>query len=223
MSNEIKLKDFVLQEVGQENNELGDCIVNYLKSSNTSLTTNELKQFVMLCKINNLNPLLNEIYAIKYKVHNKETKEYEEKLQVITNYYEYVKRARLTGDVDYYYVDVIYKDENRTQISHAIFHGKRKSDSKEMTMEFPFNEWKPSFQSKVWDSKPHFMIEKVALANGLRRLFPCELEKLPYTQEEDWNNPADRVINKQAKLDKKAEEKAKELEAKEIEIAKVLG
>ena len=206
MSNELTLKDVVLQEVGQENNELGECIVNYLKTSNTQLNNNELKQFIMLCKIHNLNPLKKEIYAIKWGA----------QFQIVVNYYEYIKRAERTGLVDYYNVEVVYNDNGA--IDKAIFTGKRKDQSKEMIMVFPFKEWaKPQ---AVWKDKPHFMIEKVALANGLRRLFPNEIAELPYTQEEDYIT---KDIVEKEKLPKKVQVKVEELENKEINVEKVMG
>lgn len=205
MSNELTLKEFILTEIGANHSELGECIENYLRTTHTKLTNEELKQFVMLCKIHNLNPLKREIYAIKWG----------NQLQIVVNYYEYIKRADKTGLVDYYGVEVVYNDDK--SIDKAIFTGKRKDQTKEMVMVFPFKEWFK--QQLVWKEKPHFMIEKVALANGLRRLFPNEIAELPYTQEEDYIT---KDLVQPAKITKKAEEKSKELEEKEVELANVI-
>ncbi len=64
--------------------------------------------------------------------------------------------------------------------------------------------------------------EKVALANGLRRLFPNEIAELPYTQEEDYITK-DYVEQKPKAISKQAQAKVEELENKEINIEKVMG
>lgn len=181
--------DIIKQEL-TDNEEMVSCIANYLQSECSNLTNIELKQFVLLCKMYNLNPLKKQVYAIKYG----------SKFQIVVNYYEYVKRAEKTGLLDYYNVDVIYKEGG--SIDKAVFTGKRKDWEKELVMVFPFNEW--SKPQANWKEKPHFMIEKVALANGLRRLFPNEIAELPYIKEEDYISKDEPVKQPQFSQDAKA-------------------
>lgn len=170
-----------------------EIVMTYLANTNTQLSPSELKEFVMLCKAHNLNPIKREIYAVKYG----------NKFNIITNYYEYLKRADATGLVDYVNVEMVDGDNGKP--IKAIFYGKRKDQSKELKMEFHFNEWN-SGQS-TWLTKPHFMLDKCAIANGLRRLFPNELANMPYVNEElwYWNKQNDEIVKEHIALEEKKE------------------
>lgn len=174
MSNELKPTATPAQVISEiiADDTIAQCITSYLKMECSNLTATELTQFCLICKLHNLNPLKKEVYAIKYNG----------KFQIVVNYYEYLKIAEKSGQLEFFNVDVIYNDDKT--IDKAVFTGKRKDRSKEIKMEFPFKEWNQ--QQALWRSKPHFMIEKVALANGLRRLFPLDIAPLPYTKEEDY-------------------------------------
>lgn len=168
MENEI----IELKEKEQEKNKWIKLAQTYLTNTNLKLTENELREFIMLCQMYKLNPLKREIYAIKYGT----------TFNVITNYYEYIKRADATGLVEYYNVEMI-SDENDNLIK-AVFVGKRADRTRELKMEFYLREWNNN--TAIWKTKPRFMLEKCALANGLRRLFPNELANMPYINEELW-------------------------------------
>ena len=178
------------------NNEIDwkEVVLTYLKNTNTNLNESELKEFVMLCKAHNLNPIKREIYAVKYG----------NKFNVITNYYEYLKRADATGLLEY--ANVSMEDGPNGKPIKAIFRGKRKDQSKELKMEFYFSEW-TSGQS-TWLTKPHFMLDKVAIANGLRRLLPNELANMPYVNEElwYWTKDNEQIINEHYQIEQNKKE-----------------
>ena len=182
-----------VQVVEQQKDSWKEIVMTYLANTNTQLSQSELKEFVMLCKAHNLNPIKREIYAVKYG----------NKFNVITNYYEYLKRADATGILEYANVEMV-DGENGKPIK-AIFIGKRKDQSKELRMEFYFNEWN-SGQS-TWLTKPHFMLDKCAIANGLRRLFPNELANMPYVNEElwYWNKQNEDIVNEHIAIEEKKE------------------
>lgn len=175
----------------QEENLLKEAANTYLANSNTKLSESELKEFVMLCLEHKLNPLKREIYAVKYG----------NRFNVITNYYEYLKRADATGLLEYYNIEI--ENENGKPTGRGTFIGKRKDQSKELVMDFWFREW-TSGQS-TWLTKPYFMFEKCILANGLRRLFPNELSNMPYVNEElwYWNKENEKEIQTNIQLEEK--------------------
>ena len=152
--------------------KMKEIAMTYLANSNTKLTQSQFNEFLMLCMEHKLNPLKREIYAVAYG----------NKFNVITNYYEYLKRADATGLLDYYNVKIEKDEKGLPTIGWFI--GKRKDQSKELKMEFAFKEW-TSGQS-TWLTKPFFMFDKCIVANGLRRLFPNELANMPYVNEELW-------------------------------------
>ena len=172
--------------------EYKEWVINYLQTNNIKLSEVEVKNFLMLCITHNLNPLKGEIYAIKYK----------DKFNVITNYYIYLKKADETGLLDYYNIDIKTND-NGVPTGIGTFVGKRKDQSKEITMKFFFNEWRPKFTGSLWDTKPYFMFEKCILANGLRRMFPNELGNMPYVNEELWyqNSLNEQIIEEHVEND----------------------
>ena len=171
--------------------EMQEIALTYLKNNNTKLSEEQFNEFVLLCLEHKLNPLKREIYAIAYG----------NKFNVITNYYEYLKRADATGLVEYWNVKI--ESDQKGIPTKGYFIGKRKDQSKEMVMEFWFKEW-TSGQS-VWLTKPHFMFDKCIVANGMRRLFPNELGNMPYVNEElwYWNKQNEEIIKEHIESEKK--------------------
>ncbi len=187
MNNQIieQIKEQELTTINKK--EMEESIATYLKAKNIDLTKDELKQFMMLCMIYNLNPLKKEIYAIKYNT--RKNGEEIPTLEIITNYNEYLKRADATGLLEYSYVEVIKNPKDPNWPLEAIFHGKRKDQSRELTTTCRYIEYTTGKSN--WQAKPFFMIEKCAWAKGMRLLFPNELSGMPYINEEFW------VVNKQ--------------------------
>ncbi len=183
-----------LVEQQEQNNELKKCVETYL-AKNSGLTQNEVKEFAMLCLTHKLNPLKGEIYAIKYG--NKP-------LQVISNYYVYLKRADATGLLDYYNVEIDTNENGIPTIGRFV--GKRKDQSKELVMTFVFKEWNQG--QSTWVSKPHFMFDKCIVANGMRRLFPNELGNMPYVNEElwYWNKQNEDIVKEHIALEENKQE-----------------
>lgn len=200
-----------LAQVQQEQkNDLKESVMLYLKSQTSNLNDLEIKQFIALCKIHNLNPLKGEIYAVKYK----------DKFNILTNYYEYVKKADATGLLEYYEIDIEEQQyQGRTIPKKAVFRGKRKDWTRELVITFYFNEW--NLGQSTWLSKPFFMFEKCVLANGLRRLFPNEIANMPYINEELWyQSQSNEAIIKEhiAEIEKKQIQEISKPEPSENEI-----
>lgn len=162
------------------------CVL-YLKANNKHLTEQELAQFILICYQSKLNPWKREAYAIQYG---------DKPFQVVTGYQVYINIAERTGLLDWWEVEIIEEQQQQTETGKiinqnpkpykAIFRGKRKDSSKEVSFSYWFREWDQ--HQALWKNKPYFMLEKVAIANSFRRWFPNEIEGLPYTIEENWNN-----------------------------------
>ncbi len=188
MTKEIKLQDNQMVEYEnlkkQEIKESVMIFFDKLKNDNVNLTENELKEFLMLCMLHKLNPLKKEIYCVKYG----------NKFDIITNYNEYVKRADATGLLDYYRVEVVENPDNIAYPLKAIFIGKRKDQTQELRTECRFLEYTTG--QSTWKTKPFFMLEKCAIAKGMRLLFPNEISNMPYVNEELWyfQKDNDKVI-----------------------------
>lgn len=170
-------------ELFNNKEQIKEVAITYLKNANTQLTQSQLDEFVLLCMEYKLNPLKKEIYAVSFKG----------KFNVITNYYEYLKRADATRLLEYYNIE-IESDDKGIPIK-GWFVGKRKDQTKPLKMEFWFKEWTTG--QSTWLTKPHFMFDKCIVANGMRRLFPNELGNMPYVNEElwYWNKQNEEIIN----------------------------
>ncbi|MGL5204666.1 MAG: recombinase RecT [Metamycoplasmataceae bacterium] len=145
------------------------------------LTDNEKVQFIAMCQAMQLNPLKKEIYAVKYK----------DKFTIVVGYQTYIERAYATGLVDYYGADLIIPEgaEAKPMEWSCKFFIKRKDSTKEMTTTIYFKEFTTG--QSTWLSKPKFMLEKCAIAVGMRRAFPLELGDMPYINEELWYHSKD--------------------------------
>lgn len=184
---------------------------SYLRANNINLTEQELLQFILICYQSKLNPWKREAYAIKYG---------DKPFQVITGYQVYIERAEKTGLLDWWEVELIEEPIQTLETGKiinpipkplkAIFRGKRKDSSKEISFTYWFKEWDQ--HQAVWSAKPFFMLEKIAISNSFRRWFPLELGGLPYTTEENWNNleEANKQIERQNKTIDNYEEVQKE-------------
>ncbi|WP_300350165.1 recombinase RecT [Clostridium sp.] len=126
---EVKKPNNQLVEVDKK--ELQESVITYLKANNLNLTEVELKQFMLLCMIHNLNPIKKEVYAIKYN----------DKFDIITNYNEYLKRADATGLLAYYRVEMIENEKDPRYPLKAVFIGKRKDQEQEFRTECRFLEY----------------------------------------------------------------------------------
>ena len=77
----------------------------YLQSKNINLSENELQQFILACQAYQLNPVKNEIYAIKYSNKGYST------FNIVVNYQVILEAA--TKHADFGGVEVDYYDGNK--------------------------------------------------------------------------------------------------------------
>lgn len=186
-------------------NDLKEAVNTYFETLTEGLTDTQKKQFQMLCLANKLNPILGQVYAIKFG----------DKFNIVTNYYEYLKKADQTGLLEYQNIDIESEKDpvtGREMPKKATFTGKRKDQTQEMKLTIYFREFTSG--KSTWLTKPFFMIDKCCLANGLRRLFPNELGNMPYVNEELWyfNKHNEEIV-----MDHIRKDDVKEIEAPQID------
>ena len=145
-----------------------DLCIQFLKSQHTDLSQGEFEMFAAVAIAFNLNPYLKEIYPIKYGG----------KMNLITGYQTYIKRAETFPQYDGYDTDFIGEGKNLCCVCNVY----RKDRSRPVTAKVYFSEYTQN--NSMWNSKPHVMLEKVAIGTAFRRAFPVDLGGMPYTSEE---------------------------------------
>lgn len=142
-------------------------ITKYLQSFGLAnkLSKDQIEQFVTIATSFKLNPFMREIYCIPYG----------DKLNIITGYEVYLKRADRSGQLNGWEVEV---DEN----NNATITIHRKGWDNPLVHTVLFKEYKRNVA--IWNEKPVTMIKKVAIAQGFRWAFPDELAGMPYTADE---------------------------------------
>ncbi|MFA5376795.1 MAG: recombinase RecT [Dehalococcoidia bacterium] len=143
--------------------------------------------FVEMAKLYHLNPLKREIHAVQMGG----------KLVPVTGYEVYIQRARDTGLLQYWHVD----EDGEGQNYKAILVIKRRDWPQEFRWTARYSEVKRS--GPMWQERPTFMTQKVAISQGFRLCFGEELGGMPYTVEEMTDGrPPDPERNEPRRLNK---------------------
>jgi len=158
--------------VTEENKVTQKLLMDYLKQTNSNLQPNEMNQFVAIATTFNLNPWKREVYAIAYGQGNNR------KLSIIVGYEVYLRRAEEFPQYDGYETKfngtgadmsctcIVYRKDRNHPIGSTVF-----------LREYSQN-------NQMWNTKPHVMLEKVAIATAMRRAFPSVFNGMPYTADE---------------------------------------
>lgn len=156
----------------ENSEEIKRLCMDYLKQTHSNLLEHEQAQFLAIACAFNLNPYKKEVYPIAYGQGNGR------KLSIIVGYEVYLKRAETYQQYDGYVVEwegsgadlrakctVYRKDRNHPTVSTVWLREYTQNNS-------------------MWNTKPHVMLEKVAIATALRRAFPVEMGGMPYIADE---------------------------------------
>jgi len=181
-------------------------------------TDSEFKMFVEVCKGTNLNPFLKEIWCIKTT----------HQVQIMVGLNGYLKIANSHPDFDGMttrfeyddkgkpiacFVDVYRKSRKYPSVGYAFF-----DEVKGMKFNKEARKWEVT---DIWLKRPSQMLEKCAIANGIRKAFATELAGtyIPEEMVEDLNQ---RGLSKEEEkfIDAVATDLAKELPAKKQEQKK---
>lgn len=154
--------------ITEQNKVTKQLCIDYIKSQNTNLTEGEFEQYAAVAVTLNLNPFLREIYPIKYNG----------KMTLVTGYQVYIRRAEEFPQYDGF--DTQFEDSGKDLC--CICNVYRKDRSRPVTARVYFSEYTQN--NTMWNTKPHVMLEKVAIGTAFRRAFPSEFGGMPYTSEE---------------------------------------
>lgn len=156
----------------EQNRVTQKLLMDYLKQTNSGLLANEQAQFLAIAQTFNLNPWKREVYAVAYGQGQGR------KLSIIVGYEVYLRRAEEFPQYDGYETSffgdganmgctcTVHRKDRNHPIGATVF-------LKEYTQ-----------GNKMWNEKPHVMLEKVAIATAMRRAFPSEFNGMPYIADE---------------------------------------
>lgn len=142
-------------------------------------TDDELELFIHACKRTGLDPFMKQIYAVKRGSGALEA------MTIQTG----IDGLRLIADRSGNYAPgkepTFQYDQSGGLKSATAYIKKRTADGiwHEVSATAFYSEYRPSYKSSFWDTKPHIMLPKCAEALALRKAFPAEMSGL-YTQEE---------------------------------------
>jgi phage recombination protein Bet len=154
-------------------------IRDYLFGSQTKLTEEQQKLFIMTAVTCNLNPIKREIYAVPYAEKDdagNKTGQY--RLSIMTGYEVYLKRAERSGKLAGWEA---WSEGEGTSLK-ACIRIYRKDFKNPFYHEVFFTEYNQI--NKMWKYKPRTMLKKVVISQGFRLAFPEEIQGMPYTIEE---------------------------------------
>lgn len=151
----------------------------------TEISEVQMAMAIKLCQEYNLSPLRREIHFLPFK-----NSKWQSDLQPVIAYTEYLKKAQMTGHLDWWKYDIgVYEWEKKDMWCKVTIYRKDWKYPLEHTVWFSevvqkTSEWKPN---KNRTNKPKFMIMKVAVAQAMRLAFPEDLGAMPYEEAEAWN------------------------------------
>ena len=148
----------------------------------------ELRFFAQVCHATGLNPIMNQIHAIKRNAWNAETRQSEPKLTIQTS----IHGLRLIADRTRRYApgrrpEFAYKDGGALLSATAFVKKFAEGEWHEVSDTAYWEEYVQTNRDgtpiALWKSKPHVMLAKCAEALALRRAFPAEMAGV-YTDDE---------------------------------------
>lgn len=191
--------------------DYGAIAIQWLESTGQlkNFTKNEQMQFIDICKAFGLNPIKREVYGIKYG----------NNFNIIVGYEVYLKRAERTGLYDGYETEWNEDQQGNLKSCTCIVWRKDRTHATKQTVFL--SEYDQ--HNSMWKNKPHTMLEKVALAQAMRKAFPDELGGIPYTADELNAEPVNVTPAQPAKKAPKEETKEAVPETVETQPAQEEG
>lgn len=146
-------------------------------------TNDELEVFAHICQKVKLDPMLKQIYFMKYAG----------KMTTITSIDGYRLVADRTGKYSPGKENTFIYDKNNYLFSATATIRKMTPDGSwhDVSATAHMSEYKPKNTNAFWDSKPHIMLGKCAEALALRKAFPADLAGL--LTEEEMEQAKDKV------------------------------
>ncbi len=162
MSDLINLRDLNSEEGAR-------ALAGWLDNKYRDLSSEQKGQFIALCKLHNLNPLLNQVYAIKYG----------NNFNLIVNHEVFLAKAHASGELDGWDFEIDRGEPTNPIVTCKVY---RSGRSRPFSYSASFKEY--TTKQNLWLSKPMAMIQKVALSLAIRKAFADIMASMPPTREE---------------------------------------
>ena len=171
---EVAVKQTAVQSVNETPEYFYNLAQEYAHNNYPNLTKEQFNLFVATARECCLNPVKREVYAVVYN----DYKSGEKKMNIITGYEVYLKRAERTGKLNGW---ECHTDGQGNQMKAVVT-----IDRKDWEHPFKHEVYMSEYNTKksLWESKPITMLKKVAMAQAFRLAFPDELGGMPYTSDE---------------------------------------
>lgn len=154
-------------------------------------TKDELDLFFMMAYRTKLDPLLKQLYFIKFNGSQGPTVSY---VTSIDGYRIIAHRTNDFAGID----EPEYKYDQNRKVTHCTIRVYRKSSERPFSATVKFSEYTTG--KNMWVSKPETMIAKVAEAHALRKAFPQDLSGIYTTDEMEQSTHQPDVVPKINKL-----------------------
>jgi len=171
---EVAVKQTAVQSVNETPEYFYNLAQEYAHNNYRDLTPAQFNLFVATARECCLNPVKREVYAVVYN----DYKSGEKKMNIITGYEVYLKRAERTGKLNGWECHT----DGQGQQMKAVVTIDRKDWEHPFKHEVYMSEYNTG--KSLWASKPITMLKKVAMAQAFRLAFPDELGGMPYTSDE---------------------------------------
>lgn len=207
---EVAVKQTAVQSVNETPEYFYNLAQEYAHNNYPSLTKEQFNLFVATARECCLNPVKREVYAVVYN----DYKSGEKKMNIITGYEVYLKRAERTGKLNGWECHV---DGQENQMKAVVT-----IDRKDWEHPFKHEVYMSEYNTgkSLWASKPITMLKKVAMAQAFRLAFPDELGGMPYTSDElGTDEQTERNVTPQ-KPQAVTGEETKPAEPKQVEAPK---
>ena len=171
---EVAVKQTAVQSVNETPEYFFNLAQDYAHNNYRDLTPAQFNLCVATARECCLNPVKREVYAVVYN----DYKSGEKKMNIITGYEVYLKRAERTGKLNGWECHT----DGQGQQMKAVVTIDRKDWEHPFKHEVYMSEYNTG--KSLWASKPITMLKKVAMAQAFRLAFPDELGGMPYTSDE---------------------------------------
>lgn len=150
-------------------------------------TKDELDLFFMMAYRTKLDPLLKQLYFIKFNNSQGPTVSY---VTSIDGYRIIAHRTNDFAGID----EPEYKYDQNRKVTHCTIRVYRKSSERPFSATVKFSEYTTG--KNMWVSKPETMIAKVAEAHALRKAFPQDLSGIYTTDEMEQSTHQPEIVQK---------------------------
>mgnify|MGYP002507227527 CR=1 FL=1 len=185
-------------------NEIEELAKQWLLIDSPNANENDIKQFVMFCKLYNLNPWKKEAYFIKYSG----------KVQLVTNYLILLAKAKTNPK--YYREEIEYYQNGKKLVGVKlspemdnviiIVNIYDSLGNKISNYDFDVDSAKNNVNGAFKKTQFHSWAQKNAIVNAFRRTFPGELQGLYIAEEFFASNEAIKNIATEEKKINKFQE-----------------